>query len=176
MNRSLQRTTASEAGFTLIEMLVVLTILALATAFAGPLLSGGSKSTRLQMASDELASAFRLTRSAEPTPISSRSNMPGKRWRTSGCCSIPPSRWWARKSVPPGPTARPVGSPPRRPCCATAKATSSAPLASRTTSARRKGLKRPCGKTNSGRGKLQPSRPACGRGAPRRSGHERDRT
>jgi general secretion pathway protein H len=53
-----------EAGFTLIEMLVVLTILALAATFAVPLLSGGSEGLRLQMASSELAAAFRVTRSA----------------------------------------------------------------------------------------------------------------
>jgi general secretion pathway protein H len=54
----------SEAGFTLIEMLVVLVMLALTATFAMPLLSGKSESLRLQMASSELASAFRLTRSA----------------------------------------------------------------------------------------------------------------
>jgi general secretion pathway protein H len=53
-----------EAGFTLIEMLVVLVILALAASVAVPLLSGGSEGLRLQMAASELAAAFRLTRSA----------------------------------------------------------------------------------------------------------------
>jgi general secretion pathway protein H len=57
----------ADAGFTLIEMLVVLTILALAMTFAGPLLSGGSQGARLQMAVNELVSAFRLTRSAAIT-------------------------------------------------------------------------------------------------------------
>jgi general secretion pathway protein H len=53
-----------EAGFTLIEMLVVLAILALAAAFAGPLVSGKSEGLRLQLASTELVSAFQVTRSA----------------------------------------------------------------------------------------------------------------
>lgn len=53
-----------EAGFTLVEMLLVVAILALAMTFAGPLLSTGSQGTQLQMAANELTSAFRLTRSA----------------------------------------------------------------------------------------------------------------
>ena len=53
-----------EAGFTLIEMLAVLAILALTTTFIVPLVSGGSEGARLQMAASDLASAFRLTRSA----------------------------------------------------------------------------------------------------------------
>jgi len=57
----------AEAGFTLIEMLVVITILAATMTFAGPLLSGGSQGARLQMAANELGSAFRLTRSAAVT-------------------------------------------------------------------------------------------------------------
>lgn len=56
-----------EAGFTLIEMLVVLAILALTTTLAVPLLSGGSDGLRLQTASSELATAFRATRSAAIT-------------------------------------------------------------------------------------------------------------
>lgn len=53
-----------EAGFTLIEMLVVLAILVMTTTFIVPLFSGGSEGARLQMAASELASAFQLTRSA----------------------------------------------------------------------------------------------------------------
>jgi general secretion pathway protein H len=64
MNTNDYKVLAFEAGFTLIEMLVVLTILALGATFAVPLLSGGSEGLRLQMASSELAAAFRVTRSA----------------------------------------------------------------------------------------------------------------
>jgi general secretion pathway protein H len=53
-----------EAGFSLVEMLVVLTILALTATLAMPLLSGGSEGLRLQTAASELAAAFRVTRSA----------------------------------------------------------------------------------------------------------------
>jgi len=53
-----------DAGFSLIEMLVVLTILALATTLALPLFSRGSEGLRLQTAAVELASALRATRSA----------------------------------------------------------------------------------------------------------------
>jgi len=56
-----------EAGFTLIEMLVVLTILALTTTLVVPLVCGGSEGAHLQMAASDLASAFRLTRSAAIT-------------------------------------------------------------------------------------------------------------
>lgn len=58
---------SDEAGFTLIEMLVVLAILAVTATFAAPLLSGGSESVRLDMASSELATALRVTRSAAIT-------------------------------------------------------------------------------------------------------------
>lgn len=53
-----------EAGFTLIEMLVVLAILVLVATATIPLLSRGSEGFRLQLASSELAAAFRATRSA----------------------------------------------------------------------------------------------------------------
>jgi general secretion pathway protein H len=45
-------------------MLVVLAILALVMSFAGPLLSAGTEGVRLEAASNELAAALRLTRSA----------------------------------------------------------------------------------------------------------------
>ncbi len=64
MSRSICRDGDHEAGFTLIEMLVVLAILALTTALVAPLVSGGSEGARLQMAASDLASAFRVTRSA----------------------------------------------------------------------------------------------------------------
>ena len=67
MSRDGDRDIGYQAGFTLIEMLVVLTILALTTALVVPLVSGGSEGARLQMAAGDLASAFRLTRSAAIT-------------------------------------------------------------------------------------------------------------
>jgi general secretion pathway protein H len=54
----------SEAGFTLIEMLVVMMILAVVATIGVPLLSNGSDGLRLQAASSELATALRITRSA----------------------------------------------------------------------------------------------------------------
>jgi prepilin-type N-terminal cleavage/methylation domain-containing protein len=53
-----------DAGFTLLEMLVVLAILALVMSFAGPFVSEGSEGVRLETASNGLAAALRLTRSA----------------------------------------------------------------------------------------------------------------
>ena len=64
MRTMLNQARLQQAGFTLIEMLVVLAILVLVAGVAMPLLSGGSDGLRLQMASSELASAFRATRSA----------------------------------------------------------------------------------------------------------------
>jgi general secretion pathway protein H len=54
----------SAAGFTLVEMLVVLVILALVVTTAVPLLSRGSDTLRLDTASSELAAALRATRAA----------------------------------------------------------------------------------------------------------------
>jgi general secretion pathway protein H len=67
MSATDNRNRVREAGFTLIEMLVVLVILALVATVAVPLLSGGSEGLRLQMAASELAAAFRVTRSAAIT-------------------------------------------------------------------------------------------------------------
>jgi general secretion pathway protein H len=52
------------AGFTLIEMLVVLGIIALVMTTAMPLLSSGSDTLRLETASSEIAAALRATRAA----------------------------------------------------------------------------------------------------------------
>jgi general secretion pathway protein H len=52
------------AGFTLVEMLVVLGIIALVVTTAVPLLSRGSDTLRLETASYEIASALRATRAA----------------------------------------------------------------------------------------------------------------
>jgi general secretion pathway protein H len=67
MSAGESRSRCLEEGFTLVEMLVVLAILALTTTFAVPLLSGGSEGLRLDMASSELAAALRVTRSAAIT-------------------------------------------------------------------------------------------------------------
>jgi general secretion pathway protein H len=54
----------AEAAFTLIEMLVVLGIIALAVTTAMPLLSRGSDTLRLETASNEITEALRATRAA----------------------------------------------------------------------------------------------------------------
>jgi len=55
------------AGFTLLEMLVAVTILALVAAMAIPFLSGPSDRLRLQAAAHGLTSALRLTRATAIT-------------------------------------------------------------------------------------------------------------
>ena len=64
MSTSQYKNQVSEAGFTLLEMLVVLVVLSLVVTVALPLLFGGSEGLRLQIAASELAAAFRVTRSA----------------------------------------------------------------------------------------------------------------
>ena len=58
------REAGGAAGFTLVEMLVVLGILALVVATPVPLLSRGSDTLRLETASSELLAALRATRAA----------------------------------------------------------------------------------------------------------------
>jgi general secretion pathway protein H len=53
---------SSAAGFTLLEMLVVIAILALATAVAMPILARPSDGVRLQATARDLITALRLTR------------------------------------------------------------------------------------------------------------------
>ena len=54
---------AARAGFTLLELLIVLTILAVVAVFAVPQLAKPSDRLRLQAAARDLAAALRLTRS-----------------------------------------------------------------------------------------------------------------
>ena len=56
-----------ERGFTLIELIVVLAILALATALVPPLLSGGRDRAAFQSTVREVAAALRETRSLAMT-------------------------------------------------------------------------------------------------------------
>jgi len=64
--RANQRETSLE-GFTLVEMLVVLSILTFAAVFAMPQLSRGSERMRLDTAAHEIAAALRATRAAAMT-------------------------------------------------------------------------------------------------------------
>ncbi len=64
MNNSPQSQLGSSAGYSLLEMLVVMTILALVATIALPQLAKPSDSLRLKAAARELHGALRLTRSA----------------------------------------------------------------------------------------------------------------
>ena len=59
-----RRTDHPDAGFTLLEMLVVLTILGLVAAIAAPALTRPSDNVKLAAAAREITGALRLTRSA----------------------------------------------------------------------------------------------------------------
>jgi general secretion pathway protein H len=64
MTLGVQTIPDSEAGFTLLEMIVVLAILALAVGIAAPVLTRPSDGARLQTAASELKAALRATRAA----------------------------------------------------------------------------------------------------------------
>jgi len=64
MSTHRNQTWGGAAGFTLIEMLVVLSILALVASLSMPLLSRGSEGVRLDTAVSELSAALRATRAA----------------------------------------------------------------------------------------------------------------
>lgn len=57
-----QRSTTDEAGFSLLEMLVVLGLLALVAVVSWPLLRGPSNEVRLKAAADEIVASARLAR------------------------------------------------------------------------------------------------------------------
>ncbi|WP_315731381.1 MULTISPECIES: GspH/FimT family pseudopilin [unclassified Bradyrhizobium] len=61
---ALDQQRSAAAGFTLVEMLVVLGIIALMVATSMPLLSNGSDTLRLETASGEITAALRATRAA----------------------------------------------------------------------------------------------------------------
>jgi general secretion pathway protein H len=63
MSTNVQLGRYREAGFTLIEMLIVMMILAVVATVGMPLVSNKSDSLRLQTATSELAAALRVTRS-----------------------------------------------------------------------------------------------------------------
>jgi general secretion pathway protein H len=62
MTRRPQSGCSSAAGFTLLEMLIVIAIIALATAVALPILARPSDGVRLQATARDLINALRLTR------------------------------------------------------------------------------------------------------------------
>jgi general secretion pathway protein H len=62
MTRRPQSGRSSAAGFTLLEMLIVMAIIALATAVAVPILARPSDGVRLQATARDLINALRLTR------------------------------------------------------------------------------------------------------------------
>lgn len=62
MTRSYRRLGLADAGYTLIEMLVVLAIIALVSAVVLPSLTRPSENLRLQTAAREIVGALRLTR------------------------------------------------------------------------------------------------------------------
>jgi general secretion pathway protein H len=88
MSRPDDRDIVVQEGFTLIEMLVVLTILAVTTTLVVPLVAGGSEGARLQMAVSDLATAFRLTRSAAITRNTDMSLMIDVDKRTFGSAVV----------------------------------------------------------------------------------------
>jgi general secretion pathway protein H len=78
-----------EAGFTLVEMLVVISILALTAFFAMPLLSRGSEGVRLDTAASELLAALRATRAAAIAANHPVSLMVDVERRTFGSSAVP---------------------------------------------------------------------------------------
>ncbi len=64
MNQTSTEEAGFESGFTLVEMLVVMMILAFVATIAMPLFSDNSDGLRLRMAASEIAAALRATRSA----------------------------------------------------------------------------------------------------------------
>lgn len=67
MNMNEDGCRTEEAGFTLIEMLVVLAILAVTSTFAAAFVLSASEGIRLEIVASELAEALRVTRSAAIT-------------------------------------------------------------------------------------------------------------
>ena len=83
-------------GFTLLEVLVVLVIIAMATTFAALALGGGLDSMRLRSSSKEIAAQLRYTRTqaiATGQPQRFTIDPRGHRWQAAGKRqgSIPPS-------------------------------------------------------------------------------------